>query len=337
MNKNKVKISFVVIGYNNASYLEKCFNSIFFQNSNLNYEVIFVNDGSIDNTDEIANKFMELYDNFVYIRQKNSGANAARIRGFIESKGEYIAFIDGDDYIDKDYISYVLDKLKQYDIDILTFGIDIIENDRIINKKINNDKFYQNDMFLNSILSNSEEPSLCNKVFKRSILIESDFKNISTYSMGEDYLTNIKIGLCEPRVFVSNKCLYNYVVRKDSMTHRPSEKYKELILGAKEVESIVKSRYGNSKDDLINFRYFYLFHYYVVRNKYKYDKIRETIYIEWKKRNCLLNGNKYIEEDIKECSFLEKKYIYIYNNSKVIGCFFNKLIFWFFKLIRRGE
>lgn len=101
-------VSIVVPIYNMGKYLNRCLNSIKYQ-SHSNIEIILVDDGSIDNSTEIAKKFEKEDSRFKYFRKENGGLSSARNYGINKSSGEFISFIDADDFIDKDYVAVLLD------------------------------------------------------------------------------------------------------------------------------------------------------------------------------------------------------------------------------------
>lgn len=105
-SNNKPKISILVPAFNVGKYIDRCLKSIQNQTFN-NFEVIIVNDGSTDNTESIINEFVESDARFTIINQKNEGVAVARNRALEESNGEYITFVDPDDYIENDYLEFL--------------------------------------------------------------------------------------------------------------------------------------------------------------------------------------------------------------------------------------
>ena len=94
-------ISVIVPCYNQAQYLDECLQSVLDQTYN-NWECIVVNDGSSDNTEEVAKKWVEKDSRFKYVCQRNKGVSAARNKGMMQAKGEWIQFLDGDDLLASD-------------------------------------------------------------------------------------------------------------------------------------------------------------------------------------------------------------------------------------------
>lgn len=105
-------ISVIIPIYNVEKYLEKCLNSVVNQDYK-NIEIILINDGSTDDSLNIANKYKEIDKRIKIFSQKNQGLSAARNTGLDKSTGEYITFIDSDDFVTKDYISYLFNLLKK--------------------------------------------------------------------------------------------------------------------------------------------------------------------------------------------------------------------------------
>src|SRR6056297_2118486 len=96
---NACNLSVIVPVYNGEKYLKSCLESLAVQTLD-NMEVIIIDDGSTDDTTDIARTFEETYRHFRVVRQQNSGRSAARNRGLDMAKGEFIAFVDADDFLD---------------------------------------------------------------------------------------------------------------------------------------------------------------------------------------------------------------------------------------------
>ena len=117
-------ISFIIPSYNSGKTIKKAINSILKQDNNsLEYEIIVVDDGSTDNTEEIIEN---LNENIKFIKKENGGVSSARNRGIKEATGEYIVFVDSDDYISKTLLKDI-EKYVEKDIDLIKWSPTLVD------------------------------------------------------------------------------------------------------------------------------------------------------------------------------------------------------------------
>ncbi|MBC6997976.1 glycosyltransferase [Cytophaga sp. FL35] len=117
-----MKLSVIIPCYNMELYLQECVDSLLDQNLNPSeYEIIIVNDESKDRTLEIANEYATKYDNVKVIDKKNAGVGAARNSGYDLAQGEYIYFLDPDDYLAQNTVPLLLSMMDSNSLDILSF------------------------------------------------------------------------------------------------------------------------------------------------------------------------------------------------------------------------
>ena len=116
--KKSYSLSIILPVFNVEKYLERCIKSILEGTYN-DLELIIVNDGSKDNSDDIIRRYIEKYNNITYIIKENGGLSHARNVGYLYTKGEYIAFFDSDDYIEKDMYKKLMGKVEKYKYDIV--------------------------------------------------------------------------------------------------------------------------------------------------------------------------------------------------------------------------
>ncbi len=167
-----IKVSIIVPVYNVEKYLSECLESITNQEF-IDFEVIVVNDGTEDNSAEIAKEFAKSCPSFIRVIDKeNGGLGSARKVGFENSKGKYISYVDSDDYIDREMIKDLYNCCKKGN-DIAICGISAFDDltGEIIweHKKPNNIDFNNiRDVIKNSTLV--IPPGACNKLFERSLI-----------------------------------------------------------------------------------------------------------------------------------------------------------------------
>ena len=132
----KLKISVVVPVFNSEKYLEKCIDSIINQTYK-NIEIILINDGSSDKSEEICNSYLKTYKNIKLINQSNSGVSVARNNGLKSSTGDYVLFVDSDDWLEKDMLEIMVKEIDNFDIDIVRCEY-FVENNPVLE-----DKYFQ--------------------------------------------------------------------------------------------------------------------------------------------------------------------------------------------------
>ena len=115
------KYTIIIPIYNSEKYIKKCLESVINQTFN-NYEVILVNDGSIDDSEKIIDEYASKYNFIKKINQKNAGVSSARNIGVEEASGEFFTFVDSDDYIDENLLQTIDENIKE-NIDVLSYNI----------------------------------------------------------------------------------------------------------------------------------------------------------------------------------------------------------------------
>lgn len=211
------KASVIVPIFNASKTLKRCINSILSQTYQ-NIELILVNDGSSDDSLKICNDFAKIDKRIKVINKKNSGVSSARNDGMINSTGDYIIFVDSDDYIDENLLTEVL----QYNnFDLVIFGYSLIVNNR--EKKIMPKQMSYNTLndfsedFSNLYFQNIIN-SPCNKLYKKNLITNFFPKDID---MGEDLIFNLNYLTNCNSIKCLDLSLYNYVISKtDSLSQK---------------------------------------------------------------------------------------------------------------------
>ena len=207
-------ISVIVPVYNAERYLRECVESILAQ-SYTAYELILVDDGSTDSSASICDEYSSKDERVVTLHGENKGVSAARKRGYNESSGKYICFVDADDTISMHYLNWCKESLDNKDVDIICLGL--------------NDDIFSGDEYARRLLKNQLPWFLHHKCFKRDVF-QGDVLNVpSKFFIGEDLIVNIRLSQYVRKV----KCIsyqgYNYRVHENSITHvcRVDLKYEE--------------------------------------------------------------------------------------------------------------
>jgi glycosyltransferase involved in cell wall biosynthesis len=212
---NDALVSVIIPVYNLEDYIENCLNSIINQTYK-NLEIICVDDGSEDSSSEKIKAMAEKDKRIVLIQQKNAGVSAARNVGMRNSHGEYLVFVDGDDYIHYQAIEILLDCAEKSGSNMIC-AYEIITN--VLNEKMYEIPKYTfkyteyKDMFINADGSFLGK-SACAKLIKREIALASEFPQDIT--SGEDGYYIISLLSRGAKVAVVDERLYYYYKRENS-------------------------------------------------------------------------------------------------------------------------
>lgn len=219
----KILVSVIVPVYNAEKFLDRCIESIRKQTLK-EIEMIFINDGSIDSSLEILSKYEKIDDRIRVISQVNSGPSAARNRGIKVAKGEYITFVDADDYLELDMYEKMYNEAykNKAELVISDFWInkDIKQHIRVIENGLQKyDKEEINNIIINKLLTNSNLSSLWNKLFRRDVIINNNIMLDENVFYAEDWLFVFNFYLKINNIAYINEPLYNYVRGHDSLSN----------------------------------------------------------------------------------------------------------------------
>lgn len=181
-----MNISVIIPIYNTEIWLERLWNSIKQQTIYDSLEIIFVNDGSSDDSYITIKKLTKSAKKVKIISQENKGVSSARNIGIKNSTSDYIAFLDSDDYIQEDYFETLLSNATK-DVDMVITGFINDYGSKKIEKKPKNKKIIiGSTQIIKSFLTGEIEPNSTNKLFKRNLI--SNLKFNENYVLGEDKL-----------------------------------------------------------------------------------------------------------------------------------------------------
>lgn len=225
MKKNKVSI--IIPVYNVEKYIDKCLDSLVNQTLK-EIEIIVVNDGSPDNSQKIIDKYTKKYPNKVksYIKE-NGGQGSARNFGLTKATGEYIGYVDSDDYVELDMYEKLYNKAKEKEYDIVSCGNYNVSEDYSIKKEYNITCTYNND--LENIMFG--KIAVWNKIYKKELLTNNnlEFKEKVWY---EDLAFTVKAIINSKTFAFINEPLYNYLIRQGSIMNNSNIKRNLEILDA---------------------------------------------------------------------------------------------------------
>lgn len=232
-----IKISVIIPVYNSELYLEKCFNSI--TNQTLQeIEIIFINDGSFDNSLKILNDFSKMDLRVKVITQKNRGVSSARNIGIDNAVGEYLIFIDPDDYVDYDMLEVLYSSCKEKKYDVVIFNY-------IKHNLLNGSNEYKNvltgiplvnnnilDTIKEELIVKQENGYVWNKMYKTNIIKKNKLYFDDEITMREDLLFNLEFFKYANNAQYIEKNFYHYLIRENSAI---SKMHKKLFFMIKKI------------------------------------------------------------------------------------------------------
>jgi teichuronic acid exporter len=242
--KNK-KLSIIIPVYNVEKYLERCFNSIVENTHFKNFEVIFVNDGSTDSSFEIINQIKNnhSYRDIKIINQENKGLAVTRNVGIENATGDYLLFLDSDDYIENYKINWLFNKAANDNLDLIGYDYLCIDSENnIINQNVVHKLKYNTVMTGQRALATGFQPaSACLYLYKREFIIQNKLYFVPNLYM-EDVEFTVRIMLYANKVYFTNYKAYIYFFSDESIKRTQSqEKIHRYLLDQIEVAKHIKN------------------------------------------------------------------------------------------------
>lgn len=239
-------ISVIVPVYNAEKYIRECIESIIRQTYE-NLEIILVDDGTPDNSGGICDEYSIKDKRIKVIHKENGGVSSARNSGLENSTGEYIAFIDGDDYIEKSYFEKMIEKIKKENADCVGCGYNRIYDNKIEAVVSNQPYSLKEKDYLENVLYVQSGLGFCHmKLWKKSCINSIRFNE--KLKVAEDALFNIQASKNVKNFYMINEALYNYRFNETSLVRNYDKNYMNKYLDAMIVtQDYIEQNYKDSK------------------------------------------------------------------------------------------
>ena len=337
MNKeNNISVSIIVPVYNVEQYLERCLDSLINQTLQ-NIEIICINDGSTDNSLNILKQYIEKDKRIKIINQENRGVSVARNNGIEASQGEYIGFVDSDDYVDLDFFENLYNKEKKEDADIVDtkyYKFKKLKNNS--QKLVKRSGVY---MYYN----------FCFNIYRTQFIKDNNIQFPIGIKIAEDSCFELETLLKSNKTVIldkNKKSCYYYILRKNSATTNIINNIEDKFIGflkSVKIRIDLLNVYGYKIDDkildkyvneLINSTFRYSILYKIYNNDILLKNLYETIqYIKDNfNSNLLTNKFAYVKlfkinsvNDLKKLGITTKKDIFVFNKIKLLTIIKNKL------------
>lgn len=219
-------VSFIIPVYNEEKYIKRCLESIV-NNTNVNneYEIIVVDDGSIDNTLEIIEEVREGHCAIKVFSQNNAGVSFARETGIKEASGEWIVFVDADDCVTSDIVECI-EMLRNQKYDWIIFSGQFQKSSILDMNRLGNQR-----SIIKAILNQNQENEMKNvhlnavwsKAYRKDIIEKYEIRFEKSLSHGEDMIFNLDYFRNCSRLYCCSESVYKLYANKNSVTHRYQE------------------------------------------------------------------------------------------------------------------
>ena len=269
---NQPKISVIVPVYNTEKYLSKCLDSILNQTLT-DIEVIIVNDGSTDNSQQIIEDFVKKDTRISFIVKENGGLSDARNVGIEASIGMFLAFIDSDDYIDPIMFQTMFDLAEKHQSEIVMCDLVKVDENGNEFRDLPQSPQLPDKIILKENFTIFGEMSCfaCNKIFKKSLFNQHKFKKGIHF---EDIELIPKLILNSTIISKVNQPFYKYFERQDSITKTHTAKGLDMFFAVNEVSDYFKlSNYNTFAVELERFQILQGYYSYLAYVAYVKDKV----------------------------------------------------------------
>lgn len=243
MSNNKI-ISVIIPNYNGEKYIKRCIDSLTKQDKG-RLEIIFVDDGSKDNSVRIIEAISKNFTNIKIITKENGGASSARNVGITMATGKYTLFLDVDDKLEDNAIDIMLDNIGNNDELVFSYtnydeNANKLRDRNQIEAEISGDELRENLFYY---VARTHFYGPCNKLFRTSLLQKNNIKFPLGITTGEDYIFNLRVAEKIGSIKFMNLHLYQYYSNSSSVSHTFNiNKWKNQMLMIKETYNLHPTR-----------------------------------------------------------------------------------------------
>lgn len=304
-----VKVSIIIPLYNKVQYIEKCIKSVVNQTLK-DIEIIVVNDGSTDGSEIIVEKLMQHDCRIKLFSKENGGLSSARNYGIDKANGEYLIFLDGDDYVEYNMYELLYDwSIKNnLDVNMCSYVFEYHNRTEMDNRLEDLDKKIfkrdESEYLVKQVLLMNIDTGVCIKLFKRNFLLKNKLKFDENLLLHEDYPFVINAYEVAEKVSFMDKKMYHYVMQDNSSMSRDynDSRLNKLIMVYKtifdktnelSIKKYVDIWFLKNTEYLLNSLYNHCNNFnqlrYSIKKIFSNDEMKKIIFnIEWDNKNLKL-------------------------------------------------
>lgn len=322
-------ISVIIPCYNIEKYISKTIDSVLNQKFN-NFEIILVDDGSVDNTGRILDEYLKKDNRIKVIHKKNEGVAIARNKGLLESNGEYIYFLDGDDYISTSYFEDISKIILKNNLEIIISPYYIEKNNRkfLLSSDIK-EKNYDKDFILKNLFTRKIcKAAMGTSLIKKEIIVKNNIFFNEKLSYSEDYHFIIRVFFKARNFYYTNKPYFTYVQREGSaINSKLNLKRLDTLKALIDLENNLNIENKNLKN------YFYLF--YAISFIGNVNVLSKQKNLDKKNRNIYLKELNIYSKGLNKLKLIFKKEYFLYRILTIIYLYNSKTCFFILKILNK--
>ena len=335
-----MKVSLIVPAYNAEKFIERCINSLINQTLK-DIEIIIVNDGSTDSTLSKVQEKAKIFKRIKLLIQENCGTGKTREIGFLQATGEYIFFLDADDWLDLRSCEKLYRKAQETQSDITLYNNFVIDEGNYVRENCFSKYLNLDNDLLKEVLLYRIKTTTMGKFIKRDFIIKNKVKFIQeNICIGEDTYLTVEFFIHKPKIAFLGEHLYYYCKNKSSVTNDKSKliKYLEInkMVYLVKHRLIEKGLYEKCKTEFDYFVYMYIFSIGIMillgRKNFRLSKQLFHLYLEHKVDHF---SNPYIQNNNIQTRLIYK----LIEKGFFIGvpllCFKNKINSWYINIINK--
>ncbi len=288
-------ISVVIPIFNVEKYLCRCVESVL-QQSYSELEIILVNDGSTDSSGQLCDKLAKRDSRIRVIHRKNGGASAARNTGIQVSTGEYITFVDGDDFIEPDIYQAMLKAIAEKGQKVIVnMGLRLIDE---FGKTQNppdaktEDCYVKSKEYLRTVLMHQNDSAVYTKLFPAKLIKNVSFREGTS---NEDVIFMIDLLPLLEGIYFLKQVGYNYFIRKDSISRTYGKAVRDMVSNSIYIYEHVYNEYNDMRD--VAFRFMlhqHMAYLFIVPREYRKDQLYTHTVALIRKNKFRALTNKYL-------------------------------------------
>ena len=240
-------ISVVVPVYNVEKYIDECIESIMNQ-SYQNIEIILVNDGSTDNSYEICKEWQAKSSKIRIINKENGGLSSARNAGLDHANGDFVAFVDSDDYVDPQMLMHMREVFEINPVSVVVCPLETFVDGTTCGNlylPLDQEGIIPSKQYIKYILQHKADNAVCNKLYKKNDIGDLRFRS---GIINEDIIFNMEFLLKISSVYYIKNPYYKYRLRPGSITQQANPKLFDFIKNSFAIRDAIQNQYGNEFD-----------------------------------------------------------------------------------------